>query len=217
MDNSLREAVKATLEISAYFEMIRDNSPEQVFGTSTDGLVEVTIDRNGKLIDCQIAEDWNQSVESEQLQANLNEALSNAQNFRMEHAGEEIEKQGLPDPEVSEEDITRMAELQQSEIQNSSSFYLPREPDVLGEDIVALLDQRLAQQPTRPKVATVQLEGTYGLTSEILLNSEWAGRRGGSIIAGAIVLAANNPHQDIEDPAKKLMAESLGLLSKWSK
>ena len=49
MDNSLREAIKESLEVNAYFEMLRENSPEQVFGTSEDGLVEVTIDRDGKL------------------------------------------------------------------------------------------------------------------------------------------------------------------------
>lgn len=217
MDNSLREAIKESLEINAYFEMLRENSPEQVFGTSEDGLVEVTIDRDGKLVDCRIAEDWAHSLEPEDLEAALNEALANAQSFKMQSAHEEIERKGLSDPEISDADITDYIDSQQRELENYSSFYLPRESDQVAEDILALADKALNQEPLQPPIITVQINRTFDMIANISLNYDWAERRGGSMIARAIMLASSDSQQPSTDPARSLLAESLGLLSKWSK
>ncbi len=217
MDNSLREAIKESLEVNAYFEMLRENSPEQVFGTSEDGLVEVTIDRDGKLVDCRIAEDWAHSLEPEDLEAALNEALANAQSFKMQSAHEEIERKGLSDPEISDADITDYIDSQQRELENYSSFYLPRESDQVAEDILALADKALTQEPLQPPIATVQINRTFDMIANISLNYDWAERRGGSMIARAIMLASSDSQQPSTDPARSLLAESLGLLSKWSK
>ena len=217
MDNSLREAIKESLEVNAYFEMLRENSPEQVFGTSEDGLVEVTIDRDGKLVDCRIAEDWAHSLEPEDLEAALNEALANAQSFKMQSAHEEIERKGLSDPEISDADITDYIDSQQRELENYSSFYLPRESDQVAEDILALADKALNQEPLQPPIITVQINRTFDMIANISLNYDWAERRGGSMIARAIMLASNDSQQPSTDPARSLLAESLGLLSKWSK
>ena len=217
MDNSLREAIKESLEVNAYFEMLRENSPEQVFGTSEDGLVEVTIDRDGKLVDCRIAEDWAHSLEPEDLEAALNEALANAQSFKMQSAHEEIERKGLSDPEISDADITDYIDSQQRELENYSSFYLPRESDQVAEDILALADKALNQEPLQPPIITVQINRTFDMIANISLNYDWAERRGGSLIARAIMLASSDSQQPSTDPARSLLAESLGLLSKWSK
>ena len=217
MDNSLREAIKESLEVNAYFEMLRENSPEQVFGTSEDGLVEVTIDRDGKLVDCRIAEDWARSLEPEDLEAALNEALANAQSFKMQSAHEEIERKGLSDPEISDSDITDYIDSQQRELENYSSFYLPRESDQVAEDILALADKALNQEPLQPPITTVQINRTFDMIANISLNYDWAERRGGSMIARAIMLASSDSQQPSTDPARSLLAESLGLLSKWSK
>lgn len=217
MDNSLREAIKESLEVNAYFEMLRENSPEQVFGTSEDGLVEVTIDRDGKLVDCRIAEDWAHSLEPEDLEAALNEALANAQSFKMQSAHEEIERKGLSDPEISDADITDYIDSQQRELENYSSFYLPRESDQVAEDILALADKALNQEPLQPLIITVQINRTFDMIANISLNYDWAERRGGSMIARAIMLASSDSQQPSTDPARSLLAESLGLLSKWSK
>ena len=217
MDNSLREAIKESLEVNAYFEMLRENSPEQVFGTSEDGLVEVTIDRDGKLVDCSIAEDWAHSLEPEDLEAALNEALANAQSFKMQSAHEEIERKGLSDPEISDADITDYIDSQQRELENYSSFYLPRESDQVAEDILALADKALNQEPLQPPIITVQINRTFDMIANISLNYDWAERRGGSMIARAIMLASSDSQQPSTDPARSLLAESLGLLSKWSK
>lgn len=217
MDNSLREAIKESLEVNAYFEMLRENSPEQVFGTSEDGLVEVTIDRDGKLVDCRIAEDWARSLEPEDLEAALNEALANAQSFKMQSAHEEIERKGLSDPEISDADITDYIDSQQRELENYSSFYLPRESDQVAEDILALADKALNQEPLQPPITTVQINRTFDMIANISLNYDWAERRGGSMIARAIMLASSDSQQPSTDPARSLLAESLGLLSKWSK
>ena len=217
MDNSLREAIKESLEVNAYFEMLRENSPEQVFGTSEDGLVEVTIDRDGKLVDCRIAEDWAHSLEPEDLEAALNEALANAQSFKMKSAHEEIERKGLSDPEISDADITDYIDSQQRELENYSSFYLPRESDQVAEDILALADKALNQEPLQPPIITVQINRTFDMIANISLNYDWAERRGGSMIARAIMLASSDSQQPSTDPARSLLAESLGLLSKWSK
>lgn len=217
MDNSLREAIKESLEVNAYFEMLRENSPEQVFGTSEDGLVEVTIDRDGKLVDCRIAEDWAHSLEPEDLEAALNEALANAQSFKMQSAHEEIERKGLSDPEISDADITDYIDSQQRELENYSSFYLPRESDQVAEDILALADKALNQEPLQPPIITVQINRTFDMIANISLNYDWAERRGGSMIARAIMLASSDSRQPSTDPARSLLAESLGLLSKWSK
>lgn len=217
MDNSLREAIKESLEVNAYFEMLRENSPEQVFGTSEDGLVEVTIDRDGKLVDCSIAEDWAHSLEPEDLEAALNEALANAQSFKMQSAHEEIERKGLSDPEISDADITDYIDSQQRELENYSSFYLPRESDQVAEDILALADKALNQEPLQPPITTVQINRTFDMIANISLNYDWAERRGGSMIARAIMLASSDSQQPSTDPARSLLAESLGLLSKWSK
>lgn len=217
MDNSLREAIKESLEVNAYFEMLRENSPEQVFGTSEDGLVEVTIDRDGKLVDCRIAEDWAHSLEPEDLEAALNEALANAQSFKMQSAHEEIERKGLSDPEISDADITDYIDSQQRELENYSSFYLPRESDQVAEDILALADKALNQEPLQPPTITVQINRTFDMIANISLNYDWAERRGGSMIARAIMLASSDSQQPSTDPARSLLAESLGLLSKWSK
>ena len=217
MDNSLREAIKESLEVNAYFEMLRENSPEQVFGTSEDELVEVTIDRNGKLVDCRIAEDWAHSLEPEDLEAALNEALANAQSFKMQSAHEEIERKGLSDPEISDADITDYIDSQQRELENYSSFYLPRESDQVAEDILALADKALNQEPLQPPIITVQINRTFDMIANISLNYDWAERRGGSMIARAIMLASSDSQQPSTDPARSLLAESLGLLSKWSK
>ena len=217
MDNSLREAIKESLEINAYFERLRDNAPEQVFGTSEDELVEVTIDRNGKLVDCRIAEDWARSLEPEELETALNDALTNAQGFRVEAAEEEIERKGLTDPEVSDDDSTDFIDAQEQELQNRSSFYLPRESDLVIEDILALADKALANEHKEPTVNTVQVTCTFDIVSSISLNYNWAERRGGSMIARAIMLASSDSQQPPADPARNLLAESLGLLSKWSK
>ena len=217
MDNSLREAIKESLEVNAYFEMLRENSPEQVFGTSEDGLVEVTIDRDGKLVDCRIAEDWAHSLEPEDLEAALNEALANAQSFKMQSADEEIERKGLSDPEISDADITDYIDSQQRELENYSSFYLPRESDQVAEDILALADKALNQEPLQPPIITVQINRTFDMIANISLNYDWAERRGGSMIARAIMLASSDSQQPSTDPARSLLAESLGLLSKWSK
>lgn len=217
MDNSLREAIKESLEVNAYFEMLRENSPEQVFGTSEDGLVEVTIDRDGKLVDCHIAEDWAHSLEPEDLEAALNEALANAQSFKMQSAHEEIERKGLSDPEISDADITDYIDSQQRELENYSSFYLPRESDQVAEDILALADKALNQEPLQPPTITVQINRTFDMIANISLNYDWAERRGGSMIARAIMLASSDSQQPSTDPARSLLAESLGLLSKWSK
>ena len=217
MDNSLREAIKESLEINAYFERLRDNAPEQVFGTSDDELVEVTIDRNGKLVDCRIAEDWAHSLEPEDLEAALNEALANAQSFKMQSAHEEIERKGLSDPEISDADITDYIDSQQRELENYSSFYLPRESDQVAEDILALADKALNQEPLQPPITTVQINRTFDMIANISLNYDWAERRGGSMIARAIMLASSDSQQPSTDPARSLLAESLGLLSKWSK
>ena len=217
MDNSLREAIKESLEVNAYFEMLRENSPEQVFGTSEDGLVEVTIDRDGKLVDCRIAEDWALSLEPEDLEAALNEALANAQSFKMQSAHEEIERKGLSDPEISDADITDYIDSQQRELENYSSFYLPRESDQVAEDILALADKALNQEPLQPPIITVQINRTFDMIANISLNYDWAERRGGSMIARAIMLASSDSQQPSTDPARSLLAESLGLLSKWSK
>lgn len=217
MDNSLREAIKESLEINAYFERLRDNAPEQVFGTSEDELVEVTIDRNGKLVDCRIAEDWAHSLEPEDLEAALNEALANAQSFKMQSAHEEIERKGLSDPEISDADITDYIDSQQRELENYSSFYLPRESDQVAEDILALADKALNQEPLQPPIITVQINRTFDMIANISLNYDWAERRGGSMIARAIMLASSDSQQPSTDPARSLLAESLGLLSKWSK
>ena len=217
MDNSLREAIKESLEVNAYFEMLRENSPEQVFGTSEDGLVEVTIDRDGKLVDCRIAEDWAHSLEPEDLEAALNEALANAQSFKMQSAHEEIERKGLSDPEISDADITDYIDSQQRELENYSSFYLPRESDQVAEDILALADKALNQEPLQPPIITVQINRTFDMIANISLNYDWAERRGGSMIARASMLASSDSQQPSTDPARSLLAESLGLLSKWSK
>ena len=217
MDNSLREAIKESLEVNAYFEMLRENSPEQVFGTSEDGLVEVTIDRDGKLVDGRIAEDWAHSLEPEDLEAALNEALANAQSFKMQSAHEEIERKGLSDPEISDADITDYIDSQQRELENYSSFYLPRESDQVAEDILALADKALNQEPLQPPIITVQINRTFDMIANISLNYDWAERRGGSMIARAIMLASSDSQQPSTDPARSLLAESLGLLSKWSK
>lgn len=217
MDNSLREAIKESLEVNAYFEMLRENSPERVFGTSEDGLVEVTIDRDGKLVDCRIAEDWAHSLEPEDLEAALNEALANAQSFKMQSAHEEIERKGLSDPEISDADITDYIDSQQRELENYSSFYLPRESDQVAEDILALADKALNQEPLQPPIITVQINRTFDMIANISLNYDWAERRGGSMIARAIMLASSDSQQPSTDPARSLLAESLGLLSKWSK
>ena len=217
MDNSLREAIKESLEVNAYFEMLRENSPEQVFGTSEAGLVEVTIDRDGKLVDCRIAEDWAHSLEPEDLEAALNEALANAQSFKMQSAHEEIERKGLSDPEISDADITDYIDSQQRELENYSSFYLPRESDQVAEDILALADKALNQEPLQPPIITVQINRTFDMIANISLNYDWAERRGGSMIARAIMLASSDSQQPSTDPARSLLAESLGLLSKWSK
>ena len=217
MDNSLREAIKESLEVNAYFEMLRENSPEQVFGTSEDGLVEVTFDRDGKLVDCRIAEDWAHSLEPEDLEAALNEALANAQSFKMQSAHEEIERKGLSDPEISDADITDYIDSQQRELENYSSFYLPRESDQVAEDILALADKALNQEPLQPPIITVQINRTFDMIANISLNYDWAERRGGSMIARAIMLASSDSQQPSTDPARSLLAESLGLLSKWSK
>ena len=217
LDNSLREAIKESLEVNAYFEMLRENSPEQVFGTSEDGLVEVTIDRDGKLVDCRIAEDWAHSLEPEDLEAALNEALANAQSFKMQSAHEEIERKGLSDPEISDADITDYIDSQQRELENYSSFYLPRESDQVAEDILALADKALNQEPLQPPIITVQINRTFDMIANISLNYDWAERRGGSMIARAIMLASSDSQQPSTDPARSLLAESLGLLSKWSK
>ena len=217
MDNSLREAIKESLEVNAYFEMLRENSPEQVFGTSEDGLVEVTIDRDGKLVDCRIAEDWAHSLEPEDLEAALNEALANAPSFKMQSAHEEIERKGLSDPEISDADITDYIDSQQRELENYSSFYLPRESDQVAEDILALADKALNQEPLQPPIITVQINRTFDMIANISLNYDWAERRGGSMIARAIMLASSDSQQPSTDPARSLLAESLGLLSKWSK
>ena len=217
MDNSLREAIKESLEVNAYFEMLRENSPEQVFGTSEDGLVEVTIDRDGKLVDCRIAEDWAHSLEPEDLEAALNEALANAQSFKMQSAHEEIERKGFSDPEISDADITDYIDSQQRELENYSSFYLPRESDQVAEDILALADKALNQEPLQPPIITVQINRTFDMIANISLNYDWAERRGGSMIARAIMLASSDSQQPSTDPARSLLAESLGLLSKWSK
>ena len=217
MDNSLREAIKESLEVNAYFEMLRENSPEQVFGTSEDGLVEVTIDRDGKLVDCRIAEDWAHSLEPEDLEAALNEALANAQSFKMQSAHEEIERKGLSDPEISDADITDYIDSQQRELENYSSFYLPRESDQVAEDILALADKALNQEPLQPPIITVQINRTFDMIANISLNYDWAERRGGSMIARAIMLASSDSQQPSTDPARSLLAESLGLLSKCSK
>lgn len=217
MDNSLREAIKESLEVNAYFEMLRENSPEQVFGTSEDGLVEVTIDRDGKLVDCRIAEDWAHSLEPEDLEAALNEALANAQSFKMQSAHEEIERKGLSDPEISDADITDYIDSQQRELENYSSFYLPRESDQVAEDILALADKALNQEPLQPPIITVQINRTFDMIANISINYDWAERRGGSMIARAIMLASSDSQQPSTDPARSLLAESLGLLSKWSK
>ncbi len=217
MDNSLREAIKESLEVNEYFEMLRENSPEQVFGTSEDGLVEVTIDRDGKLVDCRIAEDWAHSLEPEDLEAALNEALANAQSFKMQSAHEEIERKGLSDPEISDADITDYIDSQQRELENYSSFYLPRESDQVAEDILALADKALNQESLQPPITTVQINRTFDMIANISLNYDWAERRGGSMIARAIMLASSDSQQPSTDPARSLLAESLGLLSKWSK
>ena len=197
--------------------MLRENSPEQVFGTSEDGLVEVTIDRDGKLVDCRIAEDWAHSLEPEDLEAALNEALANAQSFKMQSAHEEIERKGLSDPEISDADITDYIDSQQRELENYSSFYLPRESDQVAEDILALADKALNQEPLQPPITTVQINRTFDMIANISLNYDWAERRGGSMIARAIMLASSDSQQPSTDPARSLLAESLGLLSKWSK
>lgn len=197
--------------------MLRENSPEQVFGTSEDGLVEVTIDRDGKLVDCRIAEDWAHSLEPEDLEAALNEALANAQSFKMQSAHEEIERKGLSDPEISDADITDYIDSQQRELENYSSFYLPRESDQVAEDILALADKALNQEPLQPPIITVQINRTFDMIANISLNYDWAERRGGSMIARAIMLASSDSQQPSTDPARSLLAESLGLLSKWSK
>lgn len=213
----MREAVKASLEINAYFALLRDNAPEQVFGTSADELVEVTIDRDGKLVACSIAEDWARSLEPEELETALNEALTNAQSFRTETAEEEMERKGLTEPEVSEDEITDFIDAQEQSLQNQSSFYLPRESDQVVEDIIALADKALAHEHKEPAVNTVQVTSTFDVTSNILLNYDWAERRGGSMIARAIMLACSDTQHPSTNPARSLLAESLGLLSKWSK
>ena len=87
----------------------------------------------------------------------------------------------------------------------------------MAEDILALADKALNQEPLQPPIITVQINRTFDMIANISLNYDWAERRGGSMIARAIMLASSDSQQPSTDPARSLLAESLGLLSKWSK
>lgn len=84
MDRKLRELMKASLEISAYLERVSDYAPSRIVGTSEDGLVDITVDRDGHISNCTIAEDWSRTVDPSMLESDINDALTQAQSQRME-------------------------------------------------------------------------------------------------------------------------------------
>ena len=216
MDRQLRELMKASLEINAYLGRISDYAPSRIVGTSEDGLVDITVDRNGHITNCTIAEDWSRTLDPPMLESDINDALTQAQSQRMEIATQGIEKDNLPEPQISDDEIARAVTKQQQNFESRPSFFLHREPLEIGEDFIALADQVLnSDELSTPQTGTVDVTLTVGLATQVALNYDWAERRGGSIIARAVVLASNAAQQQSNDDAlDNLMSESIGFLSR---
>lgn len=216
MDRQLRELMKASLEISAYLERVSDYAPSRIVGTSEDGLVDITVDRDGHISNCTIAEDWSRTLDPLMLESAINDALTQAQSQRMEFATQGIKNDNLPDPQISDDEIARAVTKQQRNFESRPSFFLHREPLEIGEDFIALADQILnSDEISTPQTATVDVTLTVGLATQVTLNYDWAERRSGSIIARAIVLASNAAQQQTDDnPLDNLMSEAIGFLSR---
>ena len=208
--------MKASLEISAYLERVSDYAPSRIVGTSEDGLVDITVDRDGHISNCTIAEDWSRTLDPLMLESAINDALTQAQSQRMEFATQGIKNDNLPDPQISDDEIARAVTKQQRNFESRPSFFLHREPLEIGEDFIALADQILnSDEISTPQTATVDVTLTVGLATQVTLNYDWAERRSGSIIARAIVLASNAAQQQTDDnPLDNLMSEAIGFLSR---
>lgn len=150
------------------------------------------------------------------LESDINDALTQAQSQRMELATQGIEKDNLPDPQISDDEIIRAVTKQQQNFESRPSFFLHREPLEIGEDFIALADQVLnSDELSTPQTGTVDVTLTVGLATQVALNYDWAERRGGSIIARAVVLASNAAQQQSDDDAlDNLISESIGFLSR---
>lgn len=216
LEETMREAMRATLEINQYLTATNEYAPEYSTGTSEDEIVDVTVDRQGKLVECVIAEDWSRVLDPAALENSLNDALTQAQSYRMETVQAKLDQEDFRPSKITDEEIEVAIEESTRQALEQSSFYPPRDIAEVAEDTIKLLDASMTSTPTKPSVVTAHVDTLSGLATRIEINPDWAERRGGSVIARAIVLAANQV-QSTDDHSDKLMAESLGFFTNWSK
>lgn len=216
LEESMREAMRASIEIDRYLTASNDYSPERSLGVSEDEVVEITVDRQGKLVDCVISEDWYRTLDPAELETAINDALTQAQSYRMETAQATLEQEGFTPARVTDEDIELAIAESSRKARDDSSFYPPRNILEVAEDTLAHLDTLMADAPTKPPVVTAHVENFSGTAMHITINHDWAERRSGSIIARAIILSRDT-EQDSDDTSNKLFAESLNFFTNWSK
>ena len=212
----MREAMRAALEINQYLTATNEYAPEYSTGTSEDEIVDITVDRQGKLVECVIAEDWSRVLDPAALENSLNDALTQAQSYRMETVQAKLDQEDFRPSKITDEEIEVAIEESTRQALEQSSFYPPRDIAEVAEDTIKLLDASMTSTPTKPSVVTAHVDTLSGLATRIEINPDWAERRGGSVIARAIVLAAKQV-QSTDDHSDKLMAESLGFFTNWSK
>lgn len=216
LEETMREAMRATLEINQYLTATNEYAPEYSTGTSEDEIVDITVNRQGKLVECVIAEDWSRVLDPAALENSLNDALTQAQSYRMETVQAKLDQEDFRPSKITDEEIEVAIEESTRQTLEQSSFYPPRDIAEVAEDTIKLLDASMTSTPTKPSVVTAHVDTLSGLATRIEINPDWAERRGGSVIARAIVLAANQV-QSTDDHSDKLMAESLGFFTNWSK
>lgn len=214
LEETVREVMRASLEIDQSLTAVNEYAPEYSTGTSEDEIVDITVDRQGKLVDCVIAEDWSRVLDAAELENSLNDALTQAQSYRMETAQAALDQEGFTPPKITNEEIEVAIEESRRQALKQSSFYPPRDIAEVAEDAIKLLDASMASTPAKPSVVTAHVDTLSGLATRITINPDWAERRGGSIIARAITLAASQA-QDTDNHSDKLMAESFNYFIDW--
>ena len=105
LEETVREVMRASLEIDQSLTAVNEYAPEYSTGTSEDEIVDVTVDRQGKLVECVIAEDWSRVLDAAGLENSLNDALTQAQSYRMETAQAALDQEGFTPPKITNEEI----------------------------------------------------------------------------------------------------------------
>lgn len=195
-DAELTAVVRSTMEAAKLMQLIAERAPEQSTGNDPIGVASATVDRNGRLVDISIMEDWPTRITLGSLSAHVMSALSKAQTARFSAASHSSVPFNMPT--VSDEEASEYLENRIAASTAGLAFGPKADVVDLAEDFIAH-SQRMRTQSSAspaPTVGHVQVIRQAGVITSIEIDDHWARGRSARIIAKAVLAEANRA----EDP-----------------